>query len=104
MECWLAQLAMVQARFTARCIYNRASACKDALNPPFRPASMVDVDLTLSCAPPPRATPYITAAARAAAAAAAALAVPTTRAHTHHHTRQVIKYNKPVRRPMYLCV
>ena len=72
LECWLAQLAMVQARFTARCIYNRASACKDALSPAFRPASMVDVDLTLSSPPPPRATPYITAAARAAAAAAAA--------------------------------
>ena len=72
LECWLAQLAMVQARFTARCIYNRASACKDALNPPFRPASTVDVDLTLPSPPPPRATPYITAAARLAAAAAAA--------------------------------
>jgi hypothetical protein len=72
LECWLAQLTMVHARFTARCIYNRASACKDALNPAFRPASIVDVDLTLSTPPPPRATPYITSAAAAAAAAAAA--------------------------------
>jgi hypothetical protein len=72
LECWLAQLAMVHARFTTRCIYNRASACKDALNPAFRPASTVDVDLTLSTPPPPRAAPYITSVAAAAAAAAAA--------------------------------
>ena len=31
---WLDQLAAVHARLTARAIYNRASACKNALNAP----------------------------------------------------------------------
>ncbi len=29
---WLDQLAVVHARYIARCLYNRASACKDAGN------------------------------------------------------------------------
>ena len=41
---WLDQLAAVHARLTARAIYNRASACKDALNAPFRRDSLVDID------------------------------------------------------------
>ncbi len=44
---WLDQLAVVHARFTARTVYNRASACKDALNAPLRHHDLVDVDTLL---------------------------------------------------------
>ena len=33
---WLDHLAVVHARFTARAVYNRAAACKDALGAPLR--------------------------------------------------------------------
>ena len=70
---WLDQLAVVHARFTSRAIYNRASACKDALNAPFRRDTLVDID----CASLPRTLPQPeTAAAAAARAAAAAAFVP----------------------------
>ena len=70
-----AQLAMVHARFTARCFYNRAQRAFRA-EPAFLAGLLRgrDVDLTLPCLPPTRAIPYITAAARAAAVAAAGLA------------------------------
>ncbi len=42
---WLNQFAMKHARFIARCVLHRAAACKDAANPSFRRASVVDVSL-----------------------------------------------------------
>jgi hypothetical protein len=35
----------MQARFTARAVYNRASACKDAASAPFRHDTLVDKDV-----------------------------------------------------------
>ncbi len=67
---WLDQLAVVHARFTSRAIYNRASACKDALNAPFRRDTLVDID----CACSPRTLPKPETAAAAAARAAAVAA------------------------------
>jgi hypothetical protein len=69
---WLDQLAVVHARFTSRAIYNRASACKDALNVPFRRDTLVDVDC--ACSPRTLPPPENAAAAAAGAAAAAAFA------------------------------
>ena len=40
---WLNQFAITHARFLARCVWNRAAACKDAANPPFTRSSYVDV-------------------------------------------------------------
>ena len=54
---WLDELAVVHARYLARCIINRASACKDAGNPCFRRASIVDVDAASSLPPPPPPPP-----------------------------------------------
>jgi hypothetical protein len=73
---WLDQLAVVHARYVARCIYNRASACKDAVNPSFRPVSTLDADdAHFSMPPPPPAqSPEMLRAAAAAAAAAVGLA------------------------------
>jgi hypothetical protein len=51
---WLDHLAVVQARFTARAVYNRACACKDAANAPFRARQLVDVD---NANAPPRSAP-----------------------------------------------
>jgi hypothetical protein len=48
---WLDQFAMVHARFLARCVLNRAAACKDGVNLPFTRASFVDV-VAASPAPP----------------------------------------------------
>jgi hypothetical protein len=36
---WLDHMAVVHARYVARCVYNRTSACKDACNPSFRHVS-----------------------------------------------------------------
>jgi hypothetical protein len=41
---WLDHLAVVHARYVARCVYNRASACKDAGNPSCRLVSTLDAD------------------------------------------------------------
>jgi len=73
---WLDQLAVVHARFVARCVYNRASACKDAGNPSFRPVSTLDADdaHTSLPPPPPAQSPEMLRAAAAAAAAALGLA------------------------------
>ena len=67
---WLDQLAAVHARLTARAIYNRASACKDALNAPFRRDSLVDIDCAGSLRTLPQPETAAAAAVRAAAAAA----------------------------------
>jgi hypothetical protein len=53
LEMWLDNLAVVHARYVARCVYNRASACKDAANASFRRVSTLDVDDALSTLPPP---------------------------------------------------
>jgi hypothetical protein len=68
----LDQLAVVHARYIARCVYNRASACKDAGNPSFRPVSTLDADDAHSSLPPPPSPPHSPEMLRAAAAAAAA--------------------------------
>jgi hypothetical protein len=67
---WLDQLAAVHARLTARAIYNRASACKDALSAPFRRDSLVDIDCAGSLRTLPQPETAAAAAVRAAAAAA----------------------------------
>jgi hypothetical protein len=69
---WLDQLAVVHARYIARCLYNRASACKDAGNPSFRPVSTLDADDAHSSLPPPPPPPSPEMLRAAAAAAAAA--------------------------------
>ncbi len=69
---WLDQLAAVHARLISRAIYNRASACKDALNAPFRRDTLVDLDC--ACSPRTLPQPETSAAAAARAAAAAAFA------------------------------
>ena len=40
---WLNEIAIVHARYVARCILHRAASCKDVVSPPFRRASYVDV-------------------------------------------------------------
>ena len=40
---WLAQFAIVHARYLARCVLHRAAVCKGAASPPFTRASFVDV-------------------------------------------------------------
>jgi hypothetical protein len=37
---WLDHLAVVHARYVARCVYNRASACKDARTRATRPSAL----------------------------------------------------------------
>jgi hypothetical protein len=69
---WLDELAVVHARYLARCIINRASACKDAGNPCFRRASIVDVDAASSLPPPPPPPPPQQQLPGIASAAAAA--------------------------------
>ena len=71
---WLDNLARVHARFTARAVYNRASACKDAAaGTSFRRDTLVDVD----AANPPHTLPLPeTAAARASRLTAAAAFAP----------------------------
>jgi hypothetical protein len=69
---WLDRLAVVQARFTARAVYNRASACKDAANAPFRHDTLVDVDHANAPRTLPQPENARAAAERAAAAAALA--------------------------------
>ena len=63
---WLAQFAIVHARYLARCILHRAAVCKGAASPPFTRASFVDVSrfYCVSC----DAAAATTAAAAAAAA------------------------------------
>ena len=61
---------MVQARFTARAIYSRASACKDAVNAPFRRDTLVDVDNATAPRTLPLPENARVLAERAAAAAA----------------------------------
>ena len=72
---WLNQFAMKHARFTSRCVLHRASVCKDAANPSFRRASVVDVSLGSSMLlprkPPPPPPPPLPGTASAAAAAPA---------------------------------
>ena len=58
------------ARFIARCVLHRASVYKDAANPSFRRASVVDVSLESSL-PLPRKPPPLPGTACAAAAAPA---------------------------------
>ena len=73
---WLNQFAMVHARFLARCVLNRAAACKDGANPPFTRASVVDV-IAASSSPlpqplPPPLPPLLPGTATGGAAAAPA--------------------------------
>ena len=54
---WLNQFAVTHARFLARCVWNRAAACKDAANPPFPRSSYVDVLSSMQSPPPPPPPP-----------------------------------------------
>ena len=54
---WLNQFARTHARFLARCVWNRAAACKDAAKPPFTRSSYVDVLSSLQSLPPPLPPP-----------------------------------------------
>ena len=74
---WLNQFAKKHARFIARCVLHRAAVCKDAANPSFRRASVVDVSLgsslSLPVKPPPPPPPPPLPGTSCAAAAAPAL-------------------------------
>ena len=68
---WLNQFSMKHSRFIARCVLHRASVCKDAANPSFRSATVVDVSLGSSLLrprkPPPPPRPGTACYARAIA-------------------------------------